>query len=45
MPFQIRRGEEGEIEREREREKRKEKREVTAVVRKVPFDQYMHESS
>ena len=41
MPFQIRRGEEGEIEREREREreKRKEKREVTAVVRKVSFDQ------
>ena len=42
MPFQIRRGEEGERE---EREKRKEKREVTAVVRKVPFDQYIHESS
>ena len=42
MPFQIRRGEEGERE---EREKRKEKREVTAVIRKVPFDQYMHESS
>ena len=39
MTFQIKRKEEGE--REREREKRKEKREFTAVVRKVPTDQYM----
>lgn len=39
MTFQKREGEGRE--RERERKKRKEKREIAAVVRKVPIDQYV----